>query len=113
VKGSAHAGRTGTESKMAKLITTKLLALCVAASTLAPAYAAAGPGLAYGHDDTSYPDDSAAAAPTTPAPPVARAAAPAATLDATADGTGAGVLQGAAVVRLVCHQAAADATEAP
>jgi hypothetical protein len=100
---------------MAKLITTKLLALCVAASTLAPAYAAAGPGLAYGHDDTSYPDDSAAAAPTTPAPapPVARAAAPAVTLDATADGTGTGAPQGAALVRLVCHQAAADATEAP
>jgi hypothetical protein len=117
VERGAPAGRIETEEEMKNQITTKLLALCLAGATLSPTYAAAGPGFAYGHDDTSYPDDGAVGAATpAPAPAVARGAAPApmlATVDVTAYGTGSGGPQEAAAVRLVCHPAAADAKELP
>jgi hypothetical protein len=115
VERGAPAGRIETEEEMKNQITTKLLALCLAGAT--PAYAAAGPGFAYGHDDTSYPDDGGVGAATpAPAPTVARGAAPApvlATVDVTAHGTGSGGRQDAPAVRLVCHPAAADAEELP
>jgi hypothetical protein len=92
-------------------LTKMFLTLCLAGAALSPTVGAAGPGLAYGHDDSNYTDDTADAPPSArPLAAAAPAAAPA-TPPMAAGGTGAGAPQAAPAVRLVCHEVAADATE--